>query len=277
MIRLGGYGVQTKSDDPRDIAQAHVDFGYRAAWCPPVSIDDKERIKAIREAFAAKDVEIAEVPAWRNVSRPEPEERKAARTFVKEKLAIADEVGARCAITYIGSMAPDSNYEPHPANLSPEGFDAFVECAREIIDDVKPKRAKFCFEMMQWELPDSAEILVELIKSVDRPAFAAHLDPVNLIIAPRIYYDTSAHIRKCFELLGPHIISCHAKDITLRGELSLHFDEVIPGRGVLDYRTYLSCLEGTGIPILLEHLKDEEYAEARDHLKSVGKSLGVDI
>lgn len=278
MIRLGGYGVPVAADaDPREIAAAHLAMGYNAAYCPAASIDDSDRIRAIRDAFAAADIEIAEVAAWRNVSPPEPDRRKEARDYVKERLALADEVGALCAITYIGSMAPDSDYEPHPDNLSQKGFDTFVECAREIIDAVKPKRAKFCLEMMQWELPDSPEILVELIRAIDRPAFAAHLDPVNLIVSPRQYYDTPALIRRCFELLGPWIVSCHAKDITMGSKLSLHFDEVIPGRGALDYATYLSCLDGRGIPIMLEHLADEDYPEARDHLKGVGKSLGIQI
>ncbi|MCZ7451282.1 sugar phosphate isomerase/epimerase [Agrobacterium rhizogenes] len=277
MIRLGGYGVPVTSDDPLEIARAHVDFGYRAAYCPAVELGDKDRIKAIRDAFAANDVEIAEVAAWRNIVPPEPKVRKANRAYVKERLAVADEVGARCAITYIGSMQPGGNYEPHPDNLTQKGFDEFVECAREIIDDVKPKRAKFCLEMMQWELPDSPEILLALIKAIDRPAFAAHLDPVNLIVSPRLYYDNASLIRRCFELLGPYIISAHGKDIVLGDKLSLHLSEVIPGRGNLDYRTYLSLLDGTGIPIMLEHLADADYPEARDHLRSIGGSMGIAI
>jgi sugar phosphate isomerase/epimerase len=277
MIRLGGYGVPVRSEDPGDIAEAHVKFGYRAAYCPQTALNDTARIKAIRDAFAKADLVIAEVAAWRNVVPPEPEVRKAARAFVCDRLALADEVGARCAVTYIGSMGPDSDYEPHPDNLSQKGFDACVQCAREIIDTVKPKRAKFCLEMMQWELPDSPEILLELIKAVDRPAFAAHLDPVNLIVSPRQYYDTGALLRRCFELVGPWIVSAHAKDITMGTKACLHLDEVIPGRGMLDYRTYLSQLDDKDIPIMLEHLDDADYPEARDHLKSVGASLGIAI
>ena len=51
---------------------------------------------------------------------------------------------------------------------------------RELIDAVKPKRAKFALEMMQYSLPDSVDGYLDLIRAVDRPAFAAHLDPVNL-------------------------------------------------------------------------------------------------
>ncbi len=279
MIRLGGYGVPVTSDDPGDIARAHVAFGYRAAYCPAVTIDDTDRIRAIRDAFAAADVEIAEVAAWGGVVMPDPAARKAARARVAERLAVADEVGARCAITYIGTLGDDSDYGPHPDNLTRKGFDAFVEAAREIIDAVKPKRAKFTLEMMQWLLPDSPEVYRDLIRAIDRPAFAAHLDPVNLIVSPRQFYDTTELINRCVSVLGPWIISAHAKDITLRGKLSLHFDEVIPGRGGLDYATYLRRLDADlpGVPLMLEHLKAEEYPEAREFVRKIGREHGIDI
>jgi hypothetical protein len=61
----------------------------------------------------------------------------------------------------------------------------------------------------------------------------------------------------CFRQLSPWIVSCHAKDIRLRGELSLHLDEVRPGLGNMNYRVYLSELARmpTPAPLLLEHLK----------------------
>ena len=110
--------------------------------------------------------------------------------------------------------------------------------ARFLIDAVKPKRAKFALEMLQYGLPDSIDMTVKLIHAVDRPAFAAHLDPVNLILTPRQYWDTGALLREAFAKLGPWIVSCHAKDILLHHQAALHFDEVMIGEGQLDYRTY---------------------------------------
>jgi sugar phosphate isomerase/epimerase len=277
MIRLGGK-LEAASDDPREIAQAHKAYGYTAAYCPKVTLDQPERIREIREAFAKEDVMIAEVGAWRNMIDADPEKRAVNQQYVIERLALAEEVGALCAIDFIGSVAPNSVHDPHPHNLSPEGFELCVETVRTIIDAVKPKRAKFCLEFMQWVLPDSPEACLDLIKAVDRPAFAAHLDPVNIILTPRQYFNNGQLIKRCFELLGPYIVSCHAKDITLRNNLALHFDEAIPGQGHLDYRTYISELAKLpgDVPILLEHLaSQDEYRQARDHLFFVGREIGV--
>jgi sugar phosphate isomerase/epimerase len=277
MIRLGGYGLRVSADDPAAFAKAHVAFGYRAAYCPPVSIGDLHRIAGIRDAFAAVDVTIAEVGIWRNLITPDESTRKANLDYAAERLALADEVGALCAVSYVGSFVVGTEYAPAAENLSQHGFDAAVETARLLIDTVKPKRARFALEMMQYTLPDGVEIYRDLIVAIDRPAFAAHLDPVNLVLTPRQYFDTGALIRSCFATLGPWIVSCHAKDIILRDQAALHFDETRVGLGHLDYRTYLSELDrlANDVPLLLEHLRDEEYAVARDQLFAVGEEIGV--
>jgi sugar phosphate isomerase/epimerase len=286
MIRLGGNGLPTQTTDPVELARAHRAFGYSAAYCPRfLSTRDPASIRAFRDAFAAEDVMIAEVAAWSNLVSGDEAERRANLDFAAERLQLADEIGARCAISYTGSILPrksapegsfGADHQPHPDNLTREGFERCVESARAIIDAAKPKRAKFAFEMMQFVYPDSPEATLELIRAIDRPAFAAHIDPVNIILTPRQYFDNGALIRECFALLGPHIVSCHAKDLVLRNELALHLDEVRLGLGRLDYRAYLAELDRLkGVPLLLEHLPDDQYAAARDAVVAIGAEIGV--
>lgn len=276
-IRLGGLGLDAAPDgDPEAFARAHRAFDYRAAYCPPVAVGDAARLATIERAFAAADVVIAEIGIWRNLVAPEPEVRAANLDHACDCLAIADAVGARCAVSYIGSSAPGTDYAPHPRNMGDEAFDACVETVRRVIDRVKPRRARFALEMMQYALPDSVDCYVRLIDAVDRPAFAAHLDPVNLIMTPRVYFANGALIRECFAKLGPRIVSCHAKDILLHHQAALHLDEVMIGDGVLDYPTYLRELARLpDVPLMLEHLEGPEYATARDRLFAIGQAAGV--
>ena len=87
-------------------------------------MDDGDRIRAIREAFAAEDVVIAEVGAWRNMLDPDAQKRAANLRYVTERLALAEAVGARCCVDIAGSFNPTVWYGPHPKNLSQEFFDA---------------------------------------------------------------------------------------------------------------------------------------------------------
>ena len=276
-IRLGGHGLPVGSDDPFAFARAHRAFGYSAAYVPVSLIGaDTQTLASWEKAFTEQDVTLAEVGIWRNLIDPDPVKRRAELDYAAQCLALADAVGARCAVSFIGSFAPGTRHGLDARNLGPEAIESAVETVRYLIDTVKPKRAKFALEMMQATIPDSADSTLELIRAVDRPAFAAHLDPVNLVMTPRTYFNTGALIRECFQKLGPWIVSCHAKDITLSEAAALHLDEVQIGEGNLDYRTYLTELSKLpDVPLMLEHLKPDEYALGRDRLFAFGDAAGI--
>jgi sugar phosphate isomerase/epimerase len=276
-IRLGGPSF-AKTEDPEELALAHRKLGYRAAYCPGVALKDTDRIKALREAFAKHDVVIAEVGRWRNLLEADPDKRRQNLETVTEGLALAEAVGALCCVDIAGSFSPTSWFGPHPDNLSQNYFDAAVENARKIVDAVKPKRAKFCYEVMGWALPDSPDSYEKLIKAVQRPAFGVHLDPCNLVNSPAKFYHNTALLNECFDKLGPWIVSCHAKDLTWDVEMNVHFREVAPGKGSLDYTTYLKRLAELpqNAPLMLEHLATaEDYTGAREHIFEVGRKAGL--
>lgn len=278
-IRFGGP-IFSKSNDPGELAREHRRLGYSAAYCPPVEINDRERIRAIEQAFARENVVIAEVGAWRNLLDPDPEKRRANLAYVTERLALADEVGARCAVDIAGSFNPDVWYGPHPKNFSREFFDATVDNCRRIIDAVKPRRAKFAIEMMGWAIPSGPDEYLQLIRAVDRKAFAVHIDVCNGINSPKRFYENAAFIRECFAKLGRWVVSCHAKDLEWVVEMNVHFREVVPGRGQIDYGAYLQELARLPVdaPLMMEHLKTpEEYAEGARYIRSVAQRLGIDF
>jgi sugar phosphate isomerase/epimerase len=276
-ILLGGPAF-AGTEDPTALARWHRERHYGAAYCPNIPLDDEARIRATAAAFEKERVVLAEVGRWVNLMDADPDKRAANLKYVTEGLALAEAVGARCCVDIAGSFSTEEWYGPHPNNLSRDFFDAAVENARKIIDAVKPKRAKFCYEMMGWALPDSADSNLELLRAVDRPGFAVHLDPCNLVNSPRRFYGNTRLIDECFDKLGPWIVSCHAKDLRWNVEMNVHFVEVRPGTGSIDYRTFLRRLAQLPQqpPLMLEHLPNaEEYDLARKHLLELGGQLGL--
>ena len=276
-VRLGGP-IFLKSDDPRELAREHRRLGYSAAYCPEAKVDDSARVHQIEKAFAAENVVIAEVGAWVNMLDPDADKRAKNLHYVSERLALAEAVGARCCPDIAGSYNPKVWYGPHPKNLSQEFFDATVENCRHVIDQVKPKRTKFTIEMMGWSIPDGPDAYLRLIRAVDRPAFAVHMDVCNGINSPAKFYQSGEFIKECFQKLGPWIASCHAKDLQWVTELNVHFLEVVPGRGEVDYRAYLTELSKLSVdaPLMLEHLKTaEEYDEGKRYIMKVAGELGL--
>jgi sugar phosphate isomerase/epimerase len=278
-VRLGGP-IFLKSDDPGQLAHEHRHLGYSAAYCPAAQLTDTDRIREIREAFAAENVVIAEVGAWKNMLDPDAATRKGNLDYVIERLALADAVGARCCVDIAGSYNPKYWYGMNPKNLSREFFDATVRNSRQAIDAVKPARTRFTIEMMPWSLPDGPDSYLELIKAVDRRSFGVHLDVCNAINSPTRFYNNKSVIEECFRKLGPWVASCHAKDLAWVPEYNVHFAEVIPGHGEIDYATYLREISKLPVdaPLMLEHLKTpEEYDEGRAYIQRVALQEGISL
>jgi sugar phosphate isomerase/epimerase len=239
---------------------------------------DAGTIRAYERASQSSDIVIAEVGAWSNPLSADAEERRAAMEKNVAGLALADEIGARCCVNISGSRGQVWD-GPHADNLTPETFERIVEVVREIVDAVQPKRAFYTLETMPWMYPDSADSYLDLLKAIDRRQVAVHLDPVNIVCSPQRYYGNAALLRECFAKLGPWIVSCHAKDIVLRDQLTVHLDEVGPGEGELDYAVYLSELNKLAdpdVPLILEHMRTaQEYQAGAAYVRSVAQQVGA--
>jgi sugar phosphate isomerase/epimerase len=277
-MRLGGP-ILTGPESPESWAAAVNAADYRAAYCPVAPGADDETIKAYAAAANKADVVIAEVGAWSNPLGPHPADASAALEKCKASLALADRIGARCCVNIAGSCGKKWD-GPDAADLKDETFDRIVAVVRDIIDTVKPTRSFYTLEPMPWMYPDSPDAYLRLIEAIDRKGFGVHLDPVNLVCSPQRYFANGRLIEECFEKLGEHIKSCHAKDILLRDNLTVHLEEVRPGRGKLDYPTFLRCLSrlDSNIPLMLEHLpNEEEYHAAASHIRGVAAKEGISL
>jgi len=289
MIKLGRYGVEYKGD-PEAYMLQYVDERYAAIYAPPLMPGDPA-IKALVEAVAKAGLVIGEAGAWRNLIAHDEVTRKANLQFAVDTLAAADEMGAVACVAFHGTvghagdpwqLSDNYDYGPHPGNLGEAGFQRMVETARYVIDAVKPRRTRFSLEMVPWLITGTPQEYLRLIKAIDRPAFAAHIDAANMITSPQFYFDTPRMLREGFALLAPYVVSAHAKDIVMKGGpglISFHMDEVPPGEGMLDYRAYLRELNALGrdVPLMLEHFDKPEYDRGRDHIRKVGREIGVAV
>ena len=277
LLRLGGP-IFEKFEGPDAWIAILKRLGYRAAYCPVGTGEKDDVVSAYSEAARKADIIIAEVGAWSNPISPNEKERSQAITKCREHLALADRIGAKCCVNVSGSRNEKHWAGPHKDNLTKETFELIVETTRAIIDDVKPTRTYFTLEAMPWSYPDCPDSYLRLIKAIDRERFAVHLDPVNFVSSPQLYFKNAELIRECFEKLGPVIKSCHAKDILLKEDIyTTHLDEVRPGLGQLDYATFLRELSKyPDTPLMLEHLPNaEEYRLAADHIRSVAQTIGL--
>ena len=209
---------------------------------------------------------------------PDPQKRADNLAYVTERLALAEAVGARCCVDIAGSFNPTVWYGPDPKNLSEEFFDLTVENCR---NDHRRRQAAADEVLDRDDGMEPARWPRRVSQADPRggpPAFAVHMDVCNGVNSPRRFYRNAEFIRECFAKLGRWVVSCHAKDLAWIPEMNVHFREVVPGTGQIDYATYLRELSMLGVdaPLMLEHLQTaEEYDEGREYIRTVGARIGV--
>lgn len=275
-MRFGGF-IFKKWRTPEEWAEAALEAGYSAVYFPVNHTAPEREIVAYKEAAEKADLVICEIGVWKNTLSLDAAERAEAIDYAVHQLELADFVGANCCVNIAGSYSTQWD-GPHPENFTERAFDDIVRTTQKIIDAVNPRQTCYSLEPMPWMYPDTADSYLRLIEAIDRKGFAAHLDPVNVICSPQLYYKNGAVIEEWFQKLGDQIRSCHAKDIQLAGKLTVHLDECRPGLGALDYETYLRCM--SALPdracMMLEHMTEEvDYVEATRYIKGLAAKLGL--
>jgi len=277
-MRLGG-GIGRPCNTPEEWMGYVKKLGYSAVVFPLDADASKEDIADYCDISKRNDLIIGEVGAWSNPLSLNENERKSAMEYIKKQLALADDVGASCCVNISGARGEiwDGCYKD---NYSHDTYAMIVEYVREIIDAVKPTRTFFTLECMPWMYPDSPENYLQLLKDIDRPAFAVHLDFVNMINSVDRYLNASEFIKSCYQLLGPHIKSVHGKDVFMsHNRLPCNINEVAPGKGIIDYELVLKLTRELGdVPLFTEHLETyEEYYEAASYIRKVGEQVGIKL
>ena len=253
---------------------------FAAITCPVDSRTDKALAREVLDAARAMGVTVAEAGVWKNVLSIDKKERESALLYAKNQLAFADEHQIPCCVNIAGTRGTrwDGAFQD---NYSEEVYSLIIETVQDIIDSVQPKTAFYTLEPMPWMLPDGPDEYLRLVKDINRPQFAVHMDFVNMINSPRRSLSAHEFIEECFMKLGSLVKSCHLKDSLMEENYTAVIREMAPGRGRLDFTRVLSSIDrhlAKGAPVLLEHMNtSEEYAAAYDHVSMAAQAAGIPI
>ena len=258
---------------PEDWAAKHKALGLKTIVFPVDYTAGEQTISAYKKAADQAGLTIAEVGIWRNTLAADLTERRKWIDYAVEQLKMADRIGARCCVNIVGTPYGPRWDGGYRQNFSEELWQLAVKMIQEIIDRAEPTRTKFSIESMPWMIPSSPDEYVRLMEAVNRPAFGAHLDVVNMITSPERYFFNDRFLEECFKKLKGQICSCHLKDINLKQEYTFQLEECACGKGTLDIELYakLATTEDPEMPMIIEHLTtDEEYIQS---VKYVQKRL----
>ena len=86
-----------------------------------------------------------------------------------------------------------------------------------------------CHQLVTLKTP---EIAREILDEVNSPWVRNDYDSANWITLESVY-NTGAALDSHFDVMGQHIVSCHAKDIWIENRLTLHLQDGCPGKARL--------------------------------------------
>jgi sugar phosphate isomerase/epimerase len=119
-----------------------------------------------------------------------------------------------------------------------------------------------------------------IIEDIEDDRLGILYDPANLVTLDG-YYSSGAMIEESFHRLGHRFVATHCKDVCwLMGGMQTGVEEVVPGRGVLDYKTFLKHVAAAEqeLPLIIEHLKDpQDVLEAAAFIRAEAQELGLAI
>ncbi|MDU2242222.1 MAG: sugar phosphate isomerase/epimerase [Paenibacillus sp.] len=209
-------------------------------------------------AFADHRVRIAVLGCYASLIDLEEESYRHNVDRFKEHLRHARHFGAPIVATEVG--------KPVDVSRLPEYWERLHRALEELVEEAERWGVTIGLEAAQGHLIDSPEIMAQTLERFPSSCVGVVIDPCNLMNADNFARQDEV-IQTAFDLLGPRIVSAHAKDLRrgANGELI----ETAAGLGELNYPLFWRLLEQhkpRGF-VTLEAVTEEQCAAAAQFVR----------
>jgi sugar phosphate isomerase/epimerase len=225
-----------------------------------------ERCRRVAEPFAKEGVAVACLWGSANLLDPDLNRRHRIILRLHALLRHCREFGTDRLVTETGS--------PWDAPPPARGREAWLELhfiVEEALRVAEEARVMLLLKPEANQVLATVEDAVRLRAELPHPNLGFVLDPVNFLLgcAPD---EVGPALEYLVERLGPWSPVVHAKDLAFEGGA---VTAPRAGLGVLDYGRFLRLLDPyqPAAPIILEHLRPQEIAEAVAYLRSAACGL----
>ena len=233
----------------------------------------------VRDMLAGEGVRLFQATGyWQNMVTPDEMARQEAVRTVQAALRLAGWLGARGIDTGPGSMNSAGPWFPHPNNWTASAERQLVKTLKECASAAEDAGVYLSLESHQLVTLKTPEITKAVLDAVDSPWVTCDYDSANWITLETIY-DTTAALNHHFDLLGDHIVSCHAKDIWIENKLTLHLQDGCPGKGLMDFKTLFRRMEALSpdYPLIAEGNATEDLPAVSRLFHDTAAELGIRI
>jgi sugar phosphate isomerase/epimerase len=216
---------------------------------------DESLFKKIRREVEAREINMAAVSGTFNMIHPDVNKRRDGLQRFRILTAACHQIGTSVISLCTGTRDPDSMWRRHPDNDLPGAWDDLIDSMEEVLRMAEENDVILAFEPEVSNVIDSAVKGRRLLDQMKSRHLKVVMDPANIFHKgelPRM----REIIDEAFHLLGKDIAIAHAKDLDRDGEAG----HIAAGKGLLDYRQYLSLLSKVemDVPLILHGLGEGE-------------------
>ncbi len=287
------YGLRETAERIRKLGFNTVQLDVEFKDMDLEDLDD-EKCKTIRDTFRTYNLPISCVSCYTNIVHPDLEERERRLARLKMIIKYAHKLGSPYVITETGTFNTESDWVSHPKNKTEEGYTECREVIRDLVEYAAQHNVIFCVETYVNNVIGSVDETLRLFKDINHPNLKLLMDPTNYFEVHNID-KMDEELNRIFDELEDEIVIAHAKDVKLAkadmGVLMADMDAdeshslrgvgniELPacGLGSLNYNLYLKRLavKHPNIPIIIEHLTEDDVPRAKDFLDKTLIQEGV--
>ena len=268
-MRFGGYLAGLEPAEVYGFAHWFEGLDFQIAWAKrlgwrcflPTGFRDwsVDQQRAAVSKMADNDLVVPGLGAYRfNIIHPDPSVRAEHVKQVCNWVERAATAGISTVENVSGSRHPTVSYGYAPGSKDDDAWADLINSARQICEACRGTGVRFVLEPCVATLLDSPGALKKAVELIERPdELGINFDLVNFATIKNCH-NLNAVVDEVIELVGPHIVMAHVKDVKYDPTPSLHLWEVTPGEGLVDYRYWFSRLSelGQDMPVYLEHLNE---------------------
>ncbi|MBP3963949.1 MULTISPECIES: sugar phosphate isomerase/epimerase family protein [Paenibacillus] len=253
----------------------------------------KEKCRTIRDAFRDANLPIVCISGYTNLIHPDPVKRKQNIHGVKKILEFARDLGSPYVVSETGTFNTESDWVWDPKNATEEAYEEVATTIEDLAKFAYDNGSVFLIENYVNNVIGSVDQVSRLLSDVNHPGLGLLMDPTNYFTDNNIDHIDET-LNKIFNALGDKVKIAHAKDCmravdTLEKHANIDASEShsfrgagavelpAPGLGNLNYDLYLERLAKLhpNIPIIIEHLEEEDIPRAKTFLDNKLKAVGV--
>lgn len=208
----------------------------------------------IAAAASTSGVSIAAISATYNMIHPDPRQRADGLCRLEQIIARARAMGTTLVTLCTGTRDAHDQWRHHKDNDTVAAWRDLVTEMAKAVELAERHDVNLGIEPELANVVSSAAHAKRLIGELRSERLKTVLDPANLF---EIEGHAQRHkiVAEAIDLLGEHIAMAHAKDRDVSGKF------VAAGRGVIDFRHFVSCLRTAGFDgPLVTHGLDETDA-----------------